>query len=48
MPGAAGQTGLSKHGLGLPTAPDKLSRLAKGEDPSVFAAALVRGALGKG
>ena len=34
--------------LGLPTAPDKLSRLAKGHDPAVFAAALVRGALDKG
>ena len=34
--------------LGLPTAPDGLSRLAKGQDPAVLAAALVRGALDKG
>ncbi|WP_406143193.1 endonuclease [Streptomyces sp. NBC_01012] len=31
--------------LGLPTAPDELIRLAKGQDPAVLAAALVRGAL---
>ncbi|MFB8028372.1 MULTISPECIES: endonuclease [unclassified Streptomyces] len=31
--------------LGLPTEPDELLRLAKGEDPAVLAAALVRGAL---
>ncbi|MFI2780388.1 endonuclease [Streptomyces sp. ALB3] len=34
--------------LGLPQAPDKLSRLAKDLDPAVLAAALVRGALDKG
>lgn len=34
--------------LGLPTTPDKLVRLAKGEDVAVLAAALVRGALEKG
>ncbi|MEU8709783.1 endonuclease [Streptomyces sp. NPDC048565] len=33
--------------LGLPTAPDELIRLAKGQDPAVLAAALVRGALDK-
>uniref|UniRef100_A0AAU3GKM5 Endonuclease n=1 Tax=Streptomyces sp. NBC_01401 TaxID=2903854 RepID=A0AAU3GKM5_9ACTN len=33
--------------LGLPTAPDELTRLAKGQDPAVLAAALVRGALDK-
>uniref|UniRef100_A0AAU1M4B3 Endonuclease n=1 Tax=Streptomyces sp. NBC_00148 TaxID=2903626 RepID=A0AAU1M4B3_9ACTN len=34
--------------LGLPATPDKLVRLAKGEDPAVLAAALVRSALDKG
>ncbi|MFB4419646.1 endonuclease [Streptomyces sp. QL37] len=34
--------------LGLPTTPDRLIRLAKGGDPAVLAAALVRGALDKG
>ncbi|MFE2056909.1 endonuclease [Streptomyces sp. NPDC059446] len=34
--------------LGLPTEPDELLRLAKGEDPAVLAAALVRGALDSG
>ncbi|MFH9613403.1 endonuclease [Streptomyces pratensis] len=34
--------------LGLPTTPDRLSRLAKDLDPAVLAAALVRGALDKG
>jgi len=33
--------------LGLPTAPDELLRLAKGQDPALLAAALVRGALDK-
>ncbi|MGW0790496.1 endonuclease [Streptomyces sp. NPDC002911] len=34
--------------VGLPTAPDELSRLAKDQDPAVLAAALVRGALDRG
>ncbi|MGW1099672.1 endonuclease [Streptomyces sp. NPDC002455] len=34
--------------LGLPATPDKLVRLAKGENPAVLAAALVRSALDKG
>ncbi|MBM7440311.1 endonuclease [Streptomyces sp. HB132] len=34
--------------LGLPTKPDRLAQLAEGRDPAVVAAALVRGALGKG
>ncbi|MEU1127553.1 endonuclease [Streptomyces sp. NPDC005899] len=34
--------------VGLPPSPDKLARLADGEDPAVLAAALVRAALDRG